>query len=92
MIGGIYHSDTTHILGRIYVEGRRGGTEWVPYKTLIGYGVGNRVIIGSRGEQLYTGQEYSSQQAAVEAAKVRASEIVRAKFGEDAEVRWDVVR
>lgn len=83
--------DTKHIIGRIYVEGRRSGAEWVPYKTLIGYGVGNRVIIGSRGEQLYTDQEYSSRQAAVDAAKVRASEIIHAKFGEDAEIRWNVV-
>jgi hypothetical protein len=75
----------------IFVEERNDGMVWVPYKTLVGYGVETRVIIGSRGEQLYTDQEYSSRQAAVDAAKGRASEIIHAKFGEDREIRWDVV-
>jgi hypothetical protein len=83
--------DTKKVIARIYVEGRRGGTAWVPYKTLIGYGIGNRVIIGSRGEHFYMNQEFSSRQSAVDAAKTRAREVVQKKFSEAGEIRWDVV-
>jgi hypothetical protein len=82
---------TEKVVARIYVEGSRGGLPWVPYNTLIGYGIGNRVIIGSRGEHFYMNQEFSNRQSAIDAAKAKAREVVQAKFAEAGEIRWDVV-
>jgi hypothetical protein len=79
-----------NLIGRIYIE-ERPGTGWVPYKTLIGYGIGNRVLVASRGEQFYMEKEYRSQEAAIEAAKTRASAMIKSKFGDIEEIRWDVV-
>jgi hypothetical protein len=79
------------LMGRIYVEAKRGGAVWVPYKTLIGYGIGNRVIVGSRGVQVHMSQEFESHQAAVDAAKARATEIIKGKYGDASNVSWDVV-
>ena len=80
-----------NLIGRIYIEERPGGTAWVPYKTLIGYGIGNRVLIASHGEQFYMQEEYHSADAAIEAAKTRSTAIIKEKFGDIAHVQWDVV-
>ena len=85
--------DEKRITCQIFVEERNDGTVWVPYKTLIGHGIGNRVIIGSRGELFYMNQEFSGRDAAVGAAKERAWETIRSKFGdaEPADIDWDIV-
>jgi hypothetical protein len=78
---------------QIFIEQRRGGTVWVPYKILIGYAVGNRVIIGSKGEQLTFNQAFATRDAAEDAAKRRAWETIREKFPavQRHEVGWDLV-
>ena len=77
---------------QIFIEERDGGAVWVPYKTLIGYRLGNRVFIRSYGEQLYSDQEFASKDEAIDQAKTNAWETVRLKFhGVDKEdIDWDV--
>ena len=57
---------------------------WVPYKTLIGPAIGNRVLIGSRGTRLYAAPDciWTSRmrawREAVNAATDRARAIITA--------------
>jgi hypothetical protein len=62
---------------RMFLHEADGGG-WVPYKTLIGPAVGNRVIIGSRGTALYTDTAYETREEAVKAAAERAREVINA--------------
>lgn len=86
--------DGKRVRCQIFVEEKNGGTLWVPYKTLIGYGVGNRVILGVRGDYLYTDLEFASREAAVDEAKRRAWERIQVKFPDAGEqhIEWDVVQ
>lgn len=81
------------VMCRIFIEKRKHGTVWVPYKTLMGYGIGNRVIIGSRGEHVYGGAECGIREHAIEAAKAKAREVIAAKFDGVAEedIEWHIV-
>jgi hypothetical protein len=65
---------------QIFIEQRGGGTMWVPRKTLIGYGVGNRVIIGRQDEPLNSGEAFATRGAAEEAAKRTAWNTIRERF------------
>ena len=78
---------------QIFIEQRGRGTLWVPYKTLIGYGMGNRVTIASKGEHLYSSETFATRGAAEEAAKRRAWDTIRTKFPSvrHDEVDWDLV-
>jgi hypothetical protein len=53
---------------RIFVEERNGGMDWVPYKTLIGYNVANRPILGRLWEAVYCVKEFASKAEALEEA------------------------
>ena len=77
---------------QIFIEERDGGSVWVPYKTLIGYRLGNRVFIRSYGEQLYCDQEFASKDEAIDQAKTNAWETVRLKFHcvDKEDIDWDV--
>jgi len=78
---------------QIYVHENQGGDHCVPYKTLIGHGIGNRVIIAGTGEQVYCGQGFVSVNAAVDEAKRRAWATIEKNFPEidKQEIIWDVV-
>jgi len=84
---------TAELRCQIFIEQRSGGTVWVPYKTLIGYGVGNRVIIGSKGEHLNMSEAFATRDAAEDAAKRHAWETIQEKFPvvRHDEVEWDLV-
>lgn len=86
--------DGRRVRCQIFVEEREGGTLYVPYKTLIGYGVGNRVILGGRGDHLYTDLEFTSREAAVDEAERRAWERIQEKFPDarKQDIEWDVVQ
>ena len=78
---------------QIFIEQRGGGTVWAPYKTLISYGAGNRVIIGSKGGHLSSSEAFATRGAAEEAAKQTAWRTIREKFPavRQDEVGWDLV-
>ncbi|MDR4494126.1 MAG: hypothetical protein R3B74_06845 [Nitrospirales bacterium] len=81
------------IRAQVFVHETQDGANCVPYKTLIGYGIGNRVIVDGAGEHLYCGQEFESVHAALNEAKRRACKAIEKKFphvGEH-EIMWDVV-
>ncbi|MDX1411567.1 MAG: hypothetical protein R3351_05385 [Nitrospirales bacterium] len=82
-----------NIRAQIFVHESQRGDHCVPYKTLIGSGIGNRVIIASTGEHLYCTQEFENVNAAVDDAKRRARETIEKKFPKvkDHEIIWDVV-
>lgn len=81
------------VMGRTFIEERRHGTVWVPYKTMIGYGIGNRVIIGSLGEYVHEGAEFGNKEHAIDAAKAKARAVIAAKFPgiTDEDIEWDIV-
>lgn len=84
--------DRRSITCQIFIEERDDGTVWAPYKTLIGYRVGNRVFIRSYGEQIYSNEEFPNKDEAVDSAKMNAWETVRSKFhgvGKD-DIDWDI--
>ncbi|MGD9727197.1 MAG: hypothetical protein AB7V39_12505 [Nitrospiraceae bacterium] len=64
----------------------------MPYKTLIGYRLGNRVFIRSYGEQLYCDDEFASKDDAINRAKTNALDIVKVKFRnvDENDIHWDV--
>ncbi|GJL50991.1 MAG: hypothetical protein NPIRA01_22180 [Nitrospirales bacterium] len=78
---------------QIYVHENQSGDHCVPYKTLIGHGIGNRVIIADTGEQVYCDQGFASVNTAVDEAKRRAWATIEKKFPEidKQEIIWDVV-
>jgi hypothetical protein len=78
---------------RIFVEERNDGMVWVPYKTLIGYTIRNRPIIGRLWEQVYCAEEFASKAEAVAEAKRLAEIRIMELFGyvEEAENVWEVV-
>jgi hypothetical protein len=82
-------SSSRTMKGRIYVVETRNGRAWVPYKTLIGHAIGNRMVIGSVGDQFCLDQEYATRQTAIEAAKTKAREVFPMLLVED--IEWDVV-
>ncbi|MGE0276013.1 MAG: hypothetical protein AB7G68_11200 [Nitrospiraceae bacterium] len=77
---------------QIFIEERDNGAIWVPYKTLIGYRLGNRVFIRSYGEQLYCDDEFASKDDAINRAKTNALDIVKVKFRnvDENDIHWDV--
>ena len=81
------------ILIRIFVEERKLGKVWVPYKTLIGYTIPNRPILGRLWEQLYGFDEFPSRPEAIEAARRRAWIRVLELFGpvENTILEWEVI-
>ena len=84
--------DKRTITCQIFVENRDDGAVWVPYRTLIGYQIGNRVLISSHGEQIYSDEEFSKKDEAINRAKTNAWETVRSKFhgvGE-ADIHWNI--
>lgn len=81
-----------NIRAQIFIHKSRNGEICVPY-TLIGYGIGNRVIVDDAGEHLYCAQEFEDVDVAVDEAKRRASETIDKKFPhiEERQIIWDVV-
>jgi hypothetical protein len=77
---------------RIFVEERNDGMVWVPYKTLIGYTIRNRPIIGRLWEQVYCAEEFASKAEAVAEAKRLAEIRIMEMFGhvDEAEIEWEV--
>ena len=80
------------VICQIFIEERDDGAVWAPYKTLIGYRVGNRVFIRSYGEQIYSNDEFPNKDEAVDSAKTNAWEIVRSKFHgvRKHDIDWDI--
>jgi hypothetical protein len=78
---------------QMFIAQRDGGTVWESYKTLIGYAACSQLIIRSNGECLYTGQQFPTLGAAVEAAKRRAWDTIQKTFPgvRKWEVVWDLV-
>ena len=78
---------------RIFVEERNRGMVWVPYKTLIGYRIRNRPIIGRLWETIYASDEFASKTEAVEKAKGEAGVRIMELFGhvKDADTEWEVI-
>jgi hypothetical protein len=91
--GGMRATEAVQLRCQIFIAQRGGGTVWVPYKTLIGYGTGNRVLIGSKGEYLYSSEQFATRGAAEEAARQRAWDTIRRKFPSvrHDEVEWHLV-
>jgi hypothetical protein len=56
------------------------------------YQVGNRVLIHSYGEQIYSHEEFSKKDEAINRAKANAWETVRAKFHGvgQMDIDWDI--
>ena len=82
-----------NIRAQIFVHQSQNGEICVPYKTLIGYGIGNRVIVDGTGEHLYCAQEIEDVDSAVDEAKRRARETIDKKFPHvgERQIIWDVV-
>lgn len=82
-----------NIRAQIFVHQSQNGEICVPYKTLIGYGIGNRVIVDGTGEHLYCAQKFEDVDSAVDKAKRRAREAIDKKFPhiEEHQIIWDVV-
>jgi hypothetical protein len=78
---------------RIFVEERNEGMDWVPYKTLIGYNVANRPILGRLWEAVYCVKEFASKAEALEEAIRLAWIRILELFGhvEEAETAWEVI-
>ncbi|WP_447980765.1 hypothetical protein [Candidatus Nitrospira bockiana] len=86
-------SNDSKVRVRIFVEERSHGTVWVPYKTLIGYTMRNRPIIGRLWEQEYCVDEFGSKVEAVGEAKRRARSRIMELLGHTdvADTEWDVI-
>lgn len=78
---------------QVFLERRRSGEIWVPYKTFIGFRRGRWVVIADRAEHLYDTREFDSRDAAVSAASRRARAMIGGKFPEygEEDLDWDVV-
>jgi hypothetical protein len=78
---------------RVFVEERNFGKVWVPYKTLIGYTIPNRPILGRLWEQLYGFDEFPSRTEAVEQARRQAWIRILELFGpvENTTLEWEVI-
>jgi hypothetical protein len=78
---------------RTFVDERNDGMVWVPYKTLIGYNIPNRPIIGRLWEDMSCIEEFASKDEAVKEAKRQAWVRILELFGhvEQAEVEWEVI-
>ena len=81
------------LLVPIFIEERNEGMDWVPYKTLIGYNVANRPIIGRLWEPVYCVKEFASKAEALEEAVGLAWIRILELFGhvEGAETAWEVI-
>lgn len=82
-----------HVRAQIFVHESQNGKHCVPYKTLIGYGIGNRVIVDGAGEHLYSGQVFGSVKTAADEAKEKALKTIKKNFPhvEEHTIVWDVV-
>src|SRR5690242_5368638 len=78
---------------RLFVEERNEGMVCVPYKTLIGYTMRNRPIIGRLSEQISGSEEIASKAAAVEKAGGESESRIMELFGhvEEADTEWEVI-
>ncbi|HJU05311.1 MAG TPA: hypothetical protein VJ692_09150 [Nitrospiraceae bacterium] len=65
---------------QIFIEQRKGGTEWASRKILIADGSGNQVIIGNQNEPLYSGNRFATAGSAAEAARQKAWSIIHTKY------------
>ena len=85
--------NSNHLRAQIFVHESQNGEHCVPYKTLIGYGIGNRVIVDGAGEHLYCGQVFESVKRDADEAKRRAWKTIKKKFPhvEEHTIIWDVV-
>ncbi|HSF10877.1 MAG TPA: hypothetical protein VLA60_15805 [Nitrospirales bacterium] len=82
-----------YVRAQIFVHESQNGEYCIPYKTLIGYGIGNRVIVDGAGEHLYCGQVFESMETAANEAKRNALKTMKKKFPhvEEQRIIWDVV-
>ena len=78
---------------RIFIGERNRGMVWVPYKTLIGYTIRNRPIIGRLWETIYASDEFASKTEAIEKAKGEAGVRIMELFGHvnGADTEWEVI-
>ncbi|MGH7233583.1 MAG: hypothetical protein ACREJU_19815 [Nitrospiraceae bacterium] len=78
---------------QMFIVQEDGGTVWTPYKTLLDYGADNGVMVGSKGEHLYSDQGFPTRGAAVEATKRRAWDTIQKTFPDvrKGEVEWELV-
>lgn len=72
--------DPNTVRVNLYVHQYGSPPVWVPYKTLIGYGRGQQLIIDDAGEQLYSTQEFETREAAVGHACAEANNRARENF------------
>jgi hypothetical protein len=84
-------SDTLRV--QLYVHQYGSPPVWVPYKTLIGYGRGDHLIIDDVGEHLYGTQEFHTKDAAVEHARAEANNRIMEKFphAHQHEIQWKII-
>jgi hypothetical protein len=64
---------------QIFIEQRDGGTAWIPWKTVIEYGLHNRVNIDSQGDVRFSGEAFATLGSAMEATQQRALRIIQEK-------------
>ncbi len=85
--------DTNKLRVHLYVHQYGTPAVWVPYKTLIGYGRGNHLIIDDIGEHLYETQKFGTQDAAVEYARKEAKKRILEKFPHvpEKEIQWQTI-
>jgi hypothetical protein len=72
--------DRGEVACQIFIEQRKGGTVWVPRKTLIADRIGNQIIIGNQDENLYSGDRFPTLGLAAEAAQQKALNIIQQKY------------
>lgn len=77
----------------LYVHQYGSPPVWVPYKTLIGYGRGEQLIIDDVGEQLYSTQEFETREAAMDYARAEANHTIREKFSHVPQdvIQWKII-
>ena len=77
----------------IYLNHSGSPSVWVPYKTLIGYGRGDHLIIDDVGEQLYGTQGFDTKEAAWKQAQTEAQRRIMEKFPNipDSHIEWKVI-
>lgn len=85
--------DQDKLLVHIYLNPSGSPPVWVPYKTLIGYGRGDHLIIDDVGEQLYDTQNFNTKEAAWKRAQTEAQKRIMEKFPNvpESHIEWKVI-
>jgi hypothetical protein len=77
----------------VYVNHYGSPSVWEPYKTLIGYGRGDHLIIDDVGEQLYGTQGFDTKEAAMRQAQIEALKRILEKFPNvpESRIEWKFI-